>query len=144
MIKLGFNTNSEDGWPPFEIEHIWLQVNSAGGYIVQNTPFYTRGMCYGDEIEFISRDNIYVDSWRIISSSNNSTIWVMELRKNAFKRHLKRISALNLIVEQGVPGGYYSVTVPHDVSLRDFEEIVQRDVERKSISVAYATIRHLE
>ena len=144
MIKLGFSTNPEDGWPPFEVEHIWLELISGGGYIVHNTPFYIYGMCFGDEIEVISRDGLYVDSWSIVKESRNSTIWVMELKSGAFKSHLKRIAALGVMVDQGVPDGYYAVMIPENVSLRGFEEIVRQDVEEKSISVAYVTVRHLD
>ncbi len=141
MMKFGFNTESVNGWPPFEVEHIWLDLTDDG-YVVKNTPFYTRGISYEDKIEIVSIDGIYIDSWNLMKSSGNSTVWVMEIKKNAFKNILRRIQSIDCLVEAGIPNGYYSVTVPLGVRISQFEELINKVVSNKQVSVAYATLRH--
>ena len=44
--KIGFLLNPIDGWPPHEVEHIWLEDNENGYYIVKNFPFYIIRHCF--------------------------------------------------------------------------------------------------
>lgn len=140
MMKMGFSTGSIDGWPPFEVEHIWLD-RAGDDFIVLNTPFYVRGISYGDRIAVECDDGEYIEKWSMVAASGNSTIWVMELKPDSFRRHIGQITRNGIDVSAGIPSGYYSVNVPPNIAIDVFDNVVRGEMGRGELSVAYPTIR---
>ena len=141
VIKVGFNTNAKDGWPPFEFEHIWLTKVHDVTFTVENIPFYLRNMSLKDEIVVKMKDNYYAEEWITSKRSINSTLWVMELKKNSFRRKIDQIREHNILVEEGVPNGYFSVSIPSKTALDVYDKIIAQYIHRNNLSVAYGTLR---
>lgn len=144
MIKLGFPTNTIDGWPPFDHEHIWVE-QTPSGFRVKNAPLYIHGIAYDDEIlvHLVNQRDNYIDHWEMIFPSGNSTVWIMELRYGTFSSIIDRLESQNIFVSEGYPAGYFSVTILADVELSTFDDLVFSLLQTGSISVAYGSLRHL-
>ena len=75
--KVGFLLKQTDGWPPLEIEHIWLE-NNDDFYTVKNFPFYIKGIAYDDVITIELDENGCAKKWEVIKPSGNSLIWIFK------------------------------------------------------------------
>jgi len=142
VIKLGFSTQSVEGWPPFEIEYIWLSQLGDDLYRVENTPFFVKGLCYEDELYLFYNEENFVVSWSIKNHSLNSTVWMMELKKNAAKKIVTKLRSLGCNIEEGIPRGYYSICIPNTISIILFDDEIGSYVSKKRISISYSSLRH--
>ena len=41
----------EDGYPPFDLEGVWAEETTDGGFVIDNIPFFARQATLGDVVE---------------------------------------------------------------------------------------------
>lgn len=73
-VKIKFAVEQdEDGYPPFGAESMWAEPTSNDSYLIQNIPFYAKGVSRGDIVSawFDGKGLVYNKTF---SRSANSTI----------------------------------------------------------------------
>jgi hypothetical protein len=138
MIKIGFPLEVEDNWPPYEVEHIHVDV-VEGGYLVKSIPFFVRGISYEDILYVDLYEQNYVVDWRHIKKSKNTTLWIMEKDSSAI---IDEIEALGCGVEGGALPKLYSINVPGFVKFDQIDGLMSKYQESGIIEVAYPSFRH--
>ena len=131
-IKAGFPLEVVDDWPPYSIEHIWLQrLNNL--YTVLNSPFYLKGVANGDIISADITDDSYVSEWSLVTESDNSVAWIIEHFESTVEQELR---LLGCITERDSQHQLISVCIPGSVSYVDFNAVLSRFENENKISVA--------
>lgn len=140
LRKLGFPLQPEDGWPPFEIEHLWVEPIGLR-FIVKNSPFFVKNLAYDDVITAKFDRNGYVRDWSLVSESGNSTIWV--ILKSA-SDVLERLSAIGCGIEGEPIDDLYSVNVPPGLDMKLVDGVLRPLDSDGIVAVAYPAFRHKE
>ena len=97
----------EDGYPPFDVESLWVRTIDKGVGIIDNIPFFVKGIALGDRVTFDDDFNFVA----VEVPANNTTIrvycpsWEKEVDiKNILKEencswelsHLPSLIAINV------------------------------------------------
>jgi hypothetical protein len=140
MIKLGFELDVQDGWPPFEVEHLWAEQTDAG-YVVKSVPFFVKDMALDDTISASIGEYNYVKDWHLLEKSGNSTLWII---KNSETDILDKLEGAGCHVEGGAMPELYSVNVPKALDFGVIEALISPNTANGSIDVAYPAVRHAD
>ena len=62
----------EDGYPPFDVESLWVSTIDKGVGIIDNIPFFVKGIALGDRVTFDDDFNFVA----VEVPANNATIRV--------------------------------------------------------------------
>lgn len=62
----------EDGYPPFDVESLWVSTIDKGVGIIDNIPFFVKGIALGDRVTFDDDFNFIA----VEVPANNTTIRV--------------------------------------------------------------------
>jgi RHS repeat-associated protein len=134
--KIGFLLENIEEWPPFSVEHIWLDVGENFS-VVKSFPFFVKNIAFNDKltIHFDSEKN--VDKFSIFESSGNSTIWAVD-KETGF---LKDIADLGCGYEGGVLKDYFSINVPKNIDKEKLRFILDKYEKNKGVSLAFPAWR---
>lgn len=135
--KIGFLLKPTDGWPPHDIEHIWLE-HSNGHYTVKNFPFYVKGIAFEDIISIELNESGYVESWEVITSSGNSLIWIYEHESTSI---LERLQKIGCGFETQKTVNLHAVNIPPSIDVEILDSILESETEQQKISVAFPVFR---
>lgn len=135
--KIGFPLEVKDGWPPFDVEHIWVETE-GGNYIVKNLPFFIKGMALDDLIYADLDERGYALKWKQVKPSTNSTMWVIEHKMSDLS---DKLESLGCKIERGSPGKLISVNVPESIDVDRLDAALGPYEEAGTISVAVPTDR---
>ena len=75
-MKKSFKLYPDDGWPPAEVENLWLKPKNHDTYTIESTPFFVKGVALGDKISLNERVGGDVENFSVIEAGGNSTVWV--------------------------------------------------------------------
>ena len=94
MVKILFKLEQdEDGYPPAEWESLWAKKLGSNRFLIENIPFFVRGLSYGDVIQANIIDDEYHFS-RVFEYGGQSTIRVVPFDScdlEEFQVKLKRL-----------------------------------------------------
>ena len=137
MVKLGCILKQNDGWPPYDIEHLWFEKDGSI-YRLKNFPMYVKGIAFDDVVNLTFDDDGNVVSWTEVESSGNSLVWIYEKDKTDV---VDRLSALGCGVESGENMKLYAVNVPKGIKASDIDNIIIPLEDIDKISVAFPVDR---
>lgn len=137
LIKIGFPLERDEDWPPFDVEHIWVEP-SEDGLVIKNFPFFVKGLAFDDEITAELDENNYVQSWEMKNESRNSTIWVWTHSKTDIISNLEN---LGCGVEGSAIEGLFTINVPSSVNKYEIETIIDKYEGSASVSLAFPAYR---
>ena len=142
MIKLTFVlSDAIASRLPVSTESIWCEREQVG-FRIKNAPFFVDGLSFDDVISVKEGEAGTVALDRVLVKSKNSTLWIQLHDLEAGQCAIEQLVALGCGVESGVLSGYYSINVPERVSMDAVYGIVDPDVDKQILSVAYPSIRH--
>ena len=75
-IKVLFDLEVEDDYPPVSSESLWAIMGSNNECIIDSIPFYVQGVSYGDTIEIDEEENYYY-CVNILKSGGHSTLRIV-------------------------------------------------------------------
>ena len=71
LVKVRFLLPPDD-WHNMEVERMWCEERGDGCYALRNSPFYARGLSFGDVVEARESDGI-LTCLRVVERSGHST-----------------------------------------------------------------------
>jgi len=74
MKKLFLNLEVIDGYPPVSMESIWAEETEEGYLKINNIPFYSKEVSFGDIVSVIQKEENYLLYDKTIIYSKNSTL----------------------------------------------------------------------
>jgi len=130
--KLGFPLAAKDGWPPYEVEHLWAELID-GMFKIKSFPFYLKGVSYDDIIRADVDEYGYVLNYDHIQRSKNTIVWIIENSPTDVCRELVEIGCG---VEQDPSYKLISVNVPALTTLDKLNKILTKYEDSGKIEVA--------
>ena len=141
MMKLGFTLNNENGWPPFDIEHLWVE-ELGRNYRIKNTPFFVRDIAFDDEIQSRVDRYGYVKEWKVIKRSGFSTAWIVVSSGNYTSQLIEALNNARCQTETGALEGYIAVGVPPTVKIEIFDRIISQQLASGALQLAFGSFQH--
>ena len=141
MIKLIFDLEVTDDWPPVSAESLWLE-DSETGYQVKNIPFFLEDIAYNDVIEVERLDETRGEISGHVSRSPNSTIWIFVRDRSIEEQLVSDLTDAAIRVEGIQTMAYYSLCLPEEVPLVVFDDIVSPLEKAERIAISYGALRH--
>lgn len=135
--EIGFSLEVEGDWPPYSVEHLWVQPVSDG-YIIKSFPFFVKGLSFGDTVSGNVDQNGYISDWKIIHQSDNSTIWIICANS---RNIIDEFVALGCGSESGAVDNLFTVNIPKEVPTEDVERILEHYDDDEGVSIAYPAYR---
>lgn len=131
-VKAGFPLQRKGEWPPYDVEHVWLE-KIGELYKVVNSPFYLKGVANGDLLSVNFAEDGYVSDWNVISPSHNSTIWIIE---HSPTEVVKMLLDIGCEVEREPNYNLISVSVPNSINYDTIDSILHKFEKEGLLSVA--------
>ena len=121
MKKLFFNLEVIDGYPPVSMESIWAEVTEEGYLKINNIPFYSKEISFGDIVSGIQKEENYLLYDKTIIHSKNSTLRIIFFNENQKYKDkiLTKLKYLGCEFE-AFNVNFYAINIPIQV---DIEEI---------------------
>ena len=82
MKKLLLNLEVIDGYPPVSMESVWAEVTAEGYFKINNIPFYSKEVSFGDIVSGIQTEENYLLYDKTIIHSQNSTLRIIFFNEN--------------------------------------------------------------
>ena len=132
MKKLFLNLEVIDGYPPVSMESIWAEVTEEGYLKINNIPFYSKEVSFGDIVSGIQTEENYLLYDKTIIHSQNSTLRIV-----FFNEHQKfKDKILTKLIDLGCEFeafnvNFYAINIPIQVDIEEIyiflDEFVETD-----------------
>lgn len=143
MLKLIFELNVDDEWPPVGAESLWFD-ETAQGLVLKTIPFFIDGIAYDDVLAIDVIGDVHGTIRSVISPSGNSTVWIY-LREGVDDQSvLSKLTEKGLGCEGGALNGYFAINLPATCRLSDLTSCLQEELEGGMAELAYGVMRHKE
>lgn len=110
MKKIFFKLVVEDDYPPVSEESIWGVELNNNFFKINNIPFYTKDVSFGDTVSVVqNNENLYYE--KTIKSSGNSTIRVIFFDEEKVEECIKYIEKMGCEYEK-FSSTFLSLNIP--------------------------------
>lgn len=143
MRKLSFDVEQDDsGYPPVNVESVWVKPVSGHLYEMDSIPFFTREATVGDVIS--AREDPSGNLWfqEIDRQSMHSLIRVVFFDHDCVESVVEKLRASGCGTEQMQEFNLVAVDVPGDVSLERVREFLDAQSSDGRIDYEEALLRH--
>lgn len=127
--KVGFRLASDaDGYPPADWEHLWARAVGHDRYVIDNTPFFVRGISFGDVVD-TERVSGHLVFRQLVEPSPHSTLRVILFRKDLVARFRHQMRELGCATELSHVPGLIAIDVPPGVPLETVRQVLDAGEE---------------
>ena len=143
MRKLSFIVERDDsGYPPVDVESIWVKSVVDNLYEVDSIPFFTREATVGDVI--LAREDESGDLWfqKIDQRSTHSLIRVVFFDHDCEDGVIEKLRAFGCGTERMQQFNLVAVDVPGDVALEQVQKFLHAQSSDGRIDYEEALLRH--
>jgi hypothetical protein len=138
-----FKLYPEDGWPPAEVENLWLrpfEVNQT--FLLKSSPLFVKGVAYDDVVALKCDDVGDVLGFVVVVPSGFSTIWLLAADGEQFETVSGALRDLKWPFEGISEYRLLTIALPKSVSLVEFDRWVAEHCDSRKLEVAYSCLRH--
>lgn len=143
MKKLNFSINrDEDGYPPVDVESVWVRPVSGHLYEMDSIPFFTRDATVGDVI--LAREDENGNLWfqAIDQHSKHSLIRVVFFDRDCTEFVIEKLREIGCNTERMQQYNLVAVDVPGDVSLERVQDFLEMQSSEGHVDYEEALLRH--
>jgi hypothetical protein len=141
MTELHVRLQPEEGWPPIAVEGVPCSIVEQG-YRVEMPPLFIKDISVGDIIAIRQIEGDVVFSWKHVSKSNNTTIWLLRLIHD---EHVANILAKLRAIGCNTVGlpqyGSYAIDVPGTCEIKQIDDVLAQ-LDKSRTAIAYPSFRH--
>jgi hypothetical protein len=141
-VKILFLLDQEDGYPPIARESVWARSSSENRYLIDNIPFFVRGISPDDEVEvdFISGEAFFR---RLYRPSQVSTFRLFLFDPvNDRTRIREQLKKLKCESEYNQHIGLLAVAIPANIAIQPFLDYAFNQKENGVLDVEEGALRH--
>lgn len=140
--KVAFRlTRDDEGYPPADWEHLWVQVLGENEYLIDNSPFFVPGISVGDVVAAEREAGLLVYD-RLLRRSAHSTIRVILFDPALTDQVRLRLGDLGCATELSHIPGLMAVDVPPDVPVKEIRAFLNKGEEEGSWQYEESALRH--
>jgi hypothetical protein len=120
----------KDEWHGCLSETIWVLKTADGRFLINNTPFFAKGISYRDDVELVEQDNELVFS-RVVKPSGHASyrilLWASTTRAQ-FLQSWAAIEKLGCSYEESdfLKNPLFAVDVPPHVNVEKVYNLLER------------------
>lgn len=143
MRKISFPIEQdESGYPPVDVESVWVKPVSGHLYEIDSIPFFTREATVGDVI--LTREDSNGNLWfqDIDRQSTHSLIRVVFFDHDCVDDVIEKLRAIGCSTERMQQFNLVAVDVPGNVSLERVQEFLHAQSSDGRIDYEEALLRH--
>jgi hypothetical protein len=141
MEKIAFALDTDDGWPPVAIEHVWCE-NAGSIYQLKNAPFFIKGLAFDDKFSAETDSvNGCVFEFTVVESSGHSLVWIIDQGGLKLGEYEDALLSLGLGVEGFPRFNLHAVDVPASVDCEAVNTLMDR-LESLGFAMAFPVWRH--
>jgi hypothetical protein len=141
MEKVAFALDTDDGWPPVAIEHVWCE-KTGSIYQLKNAPFFIKGLAFGDKFSAEPDPvNGCVFEFTVVEQSGHSLVWIIEQGSLKLEQVERELLGLGLTVEAFPRFSLHAVDVPASVDGEAVNTLMDR-LEGLGFAMAFPVWRH--
>ena len=130
MKKLFFNLEVIDGYPPVSMESVWVEVTEEGYLKVNNIPFYSKEISFGDIVSVIQTEENYLLYDKTIIHSKNSTLRIVFFNENQKFKDKILAKLINLGCEsETFNANFHAINIPIQVDIEEIYNFLDEFVE---------------
>jgi hypothetical protein len=142
-VSLVFTLEVEDDWPPFAVESLPFD-ETPSGYRALVAPLFVKDLSVGDVIEADVGPDRDVRSWKHVTRSAHTTIWLLRMEATTtIAPILDRLQELGCSTVRLEQAGAYAVDVPESVSMDDVDALLE-ELDSDVVAAAFPSMRHPE
>jgi Domain of unknown function (DUF4265) len=129
-VKVCFRLEDADGWPPVESEGVWAKPCGAGEYVLDNAPWFARGVAFGDRVRAEPDQNEVLWVAERVAWSGRYTVRVIPLGDGPAARQLRTIvdafSPLGAECEGALPAfNLVALDIPPTAQLAEIKALLR-------------------
>ena len=140
MTELFFNLHVKDDWPPVSKEGLHFEKLDEM-YKVSEPPFFIKDLSVGDIISVVLNNNGEVVSWKMLTKSAHSTMWIMVHGNASIEVAIEKLKNYKCNIEELIQFSYFSVDIPPIVSMKLVEDCFV-SITDDMASLAFPSFRH--
>lgn len=140
LHEFAFRLKVEDGWPPVSVEALYFLRTTDGAFQLKSAPFFLKDFSV-DDVFLIEAENAVVTSWKRISRSARSTVWLQADEGIDIEDVLDDLKRAKCNVERLRNFGLFSIDVPPECSEAFLDECLDR-LPGDGVAVAFPSFRH--
>ena len=130
MKKLFLNLEVIDGYPPVSMESIWAEETEEGYLKINNIPFYSKEISFGDIVSVIQKEENYLLYDKTIIHSKNSTLRIVFFNENQKFKDKILAKLIDLGCESEVFNvNFYAINIPIQVDIEEIYNFLDEFVE---------------
>lgn len=138
ILKLGFSIDVRNGFPPFDVEHIFVHKFDEI-CIVKNYPFFLQNISFEDKMLVNFDSENYVTEFKLIEKSNFSNIQIYLWNLDFEILNLK-LPGCDI---EGAPlERFYAVNIANDVDISKFCSNLKLACDQRDLDYCLASIRN--
>jgi hypothetical protein len=141
-VKILFDLERVDDYPPFEVESVWAVKIVDGMFRIDNIPFYVRGLALGDVVRAKRTGDGALQFDSIAKSSGHSTLRVVFFEADIREGFCKEIEALGCQWEGAYEPSLIAVDVPPSSDLSAVLKVLADGCEKEWFDYEEGVIRH--
>ncbi|MFT7723423.1 MAG: DUF4265 domain-containing protein [Roseateles sp.] len=142
-VSLKFRLDVEDDWPPVALESLPFR-KVVSGYETLAAPLFVKDLSVGDVIEAKIDGKSEVESWRHVSRSDHTTVWLLRLKQpNQIEEVLAKLRELGCNSVGLDAAGCYAIDVPPTVGIGEVDAVLAR-LDDAAVATAFPSMRHPE
>ena len=129
------------GYPPADWEHLWVRESGVGEFTIDNTPFFVRGISFGDVISAAPRDGELIFA-NLLRPSRHSTIRVIVFDKALVPEVRRSLRDLKCATELSHVSGLIAIDCPPEASIQAVRVFLEEGEEAGRWEYEESAIRH--
>lgn len=141
-VKILFDLERDDDYPPFGVESIWALKIVDGMFRIDNIPFYVRGLALGDVVRARPTSDGALQFDSIAKTSGHSTLRVVFFETGNREDFCKELEALGCQWEGAYEPSLIAVDVPPSSDLPVVLKILADGCEKELFDYEEGVIRH--
>lgn len=145
MIELLFTLRQdEEDWPPVAVEGLWCEP-SEDYFRVETCPLFVKGLSIGDTIDVQQDERGRVESFEVVTPSENSTVWLMFWDRTAIDSTLRELRSIGCDTSgplEGMEAKVCSANVPASVAFAKVDALLEPLEQSDRVAVAHPSHRH--
>lgn len=139
-VKLLFRLKRDpDGYPPVDVESVWAIPHADGSYVIDNIPFFARGVAVGDAVTAKEIDGeLFFEA--LVRPSGNSLIRIIVFDEVEVPKLCAELKALGCDVE--THGTLVAVDVPASISYAPICQLLEAGMGTERLGFEEAVLCH--
>jgi hypothetical protein len=140
-VKVLFELEQVDGYPPFGVESVWAIKLSDGLFKIDNIPFYVRGIAMDDVVRAIPADALGFRFNALVNASGHSTIRVVFFESAIRDTFIRAIESLGCKWEGAYEPSLVAIDIPPAADLKKVLILLSDSFDRGEIDYEEGVLR---